>query len=244
MRNNIGDARRSYALSVGGFTQEDAASFFGVSLGTYRNWEQGVGKLNGEILCAIADKYECSTDYLLCRTSDPAPYPPARCSAADDGEEEFIRSFLNAAKELAAAGRRAIDRPGMYVMLKHSYAIPVLFLTRHCMELAIKRVIRKCGVEPKREHSLTKLWSSLLSRFPGQRCREDNRAIKNMGAFVEAVADIDDNGISLRYPQDSSGRLTQDRPLFVNDEEVASYLEKFVEQLELIDFDMIHRDVK
>ncbi len=35
-------------------------------------------------------------------------------------EEEFIRSFLNAAKELAAAGRRAIDRPGMYVMLKHS----------------------------------------------------------------------------------------------------------------------------
>ena len=159
-------------------------------------------------------------------------------------EEEFIRSFLNAAKELAAAGRRAIDRPGMYVMLKRSYAIPVLFLTRHCMELAIKRVIRKCGVEPKREHSLTKLWSSLLSRFPGQRCREDNRAIKNMGAFVEAVADIDDNGISLRYPQDSSGRLTQDRPLFVNDEEVASYLEKFVEQLELIDFDMIHRDVK
>ncbi len=151
-------------------------------------------------------------------------------------EEEFIRSFLNAAKELAAAGRRAIDRPGMYVMLKHSYAIPVLFLTRHCMELAIKRVIRKCGVEPKREHR--------LSRFPGQRCREDNRAIKNMGAFVEAVADIDDNGISLRYPQDSSGRLTQDRPLFVNDEEVASYLEKFVEQLELIDFDMIHRDVK
>ena len=99
-------------------------------------------------------------------------------------------------------------------------------------------------VTPKREHSLTKLWSSLLSRFPGQRCREDNRAIKNMGAFVEAVADIDDNGISLRYPQDSSGRLTQDRPLFVNDEEVASYLEKFVEQLELIDFDMIHRDVK
>lgn len=123
-------------------------------------------------------------------------------------EGEFIRSFLNAAKELAAAGRRAIDRPGMYVMLGPSYAIPVLFLTRHCMELAIKRAIRKCGAEPKREHSLTKLWSSLLSRFPGQKCREDNRAIKNMGAFVDAVADIDDSGISLRYPQDSSGRLT------------------------------------
>ena len=159
-------------------------------------------------------------------------------------EGEFIRSFLNAAKELAAAGRRAIDRPGMYVILGHSYAIPVLFLTRHCMELAIKRAIRKCGAEPKREHSLTKLWRSLLSRLPGQKCREDNRVIKNMGAFVDAVADIDDNGISLRYPQDNKGRLTQDRPLFVNDEKVASYLEKFVEQLELIDFDLMHEDVK
>ena len=157
-------------------------------------------------------------------------------------EGEFIRSFLNAAKELAAAGRRAIDRPGMYVILGHSYAIPVLFLTRHCMELAIKRAIRKCGAEPKREHSLTKLWRSLLSRLPGQKCREDNRVIKNMGAFVDAVADIDDNGISLRYPQDNKGRLTQDRPLFVNDEKVASYLEKFVEQLELIDFDLMHED--
>ena len=158
---------------------------------------------------------------------------------ADRFDDEFIQSFLNAAKELAAAGRRAIDRPGMYVMLEHSYAIPVMFLTRHCIELAIKRAIKRCGAEPKKDHNLTSLWNSLLSRFPRQRCREDNRAIKNMGAFVKAVAEIDNDGISLRYPQDKSGRLTQDRLLFVNDEGVVSYLEKFVEQLQLIDFDCL-----
>lgn len=158
---------------------------------------------------------------------------------ADRFDDEFIRSFLNAAKELAAAGRKAIDKPGMYLMLEYSYAIPVMFLTRHCIELAIKRAIKRCGAEPKRDHGLTSLWNSLLSRFPRQKCREDNRTIKNMGAFVKAVADIDNNGISLRYPQDKSGKLTQDRPLFVNNEEVVSYLEKFVEQLELIDFDCI-----
>ena len=157
-------------------------------------------------------------------------------------EDEFIRSFLNAAKVLAAEGRAAIDRPGMYVLLDHSYAIPVLFLTRHCMELAIKRAIRKCGREPRRNHSLLGLWSSLLSEFPEQRGREDRRAIKNMGAFVKSIAGIDDNGISLRYPSDKTGKLTQDRPLFVNDEEVASHLEKFVEQLELIDFDLAGKD--
>lgn len=157
-------------------------------------------------------------------------------------EDEFIRSFLNAAKVLAADGRKAIDRPGMYVMLNYSYAIPVLFLTRHCMELAIKRAIRKCGREPKMNHSLLGLWSSLLSGLPKQRGREDQEVIENMGAFVESVAGIDDNGISLRYPHDKSGKLTQDRPLFVDDEEVASHLEKFVKQLELIDFDSICKD--
>lgn len=29
----------------------------------------------------------------------------------------------------------------MYVLKSYSYAIPVLFLTRHCMELSIKRDI-------------------------------------------------------------------------------------------------------
>ena len=65
-----------------------------------------------------------------------------------------------------------------------------------------------------------------------------------MSAFVNAVADIDNNGISLRYPQDKSGGLTQDRSIFVNNEKVVSYLEKFVEQLELIDFDFTKTVVK
>ena len=106
MENNIGEARRSYALSVGGFTQEAAASFFNVSLGTYRNWEQGIGKLNGEIMCAIADKYGCSTDYLLCRTDDPSPYPTAKSDIAESREEE----------RLVDAYRRCTKRERMAVL--------------------------------------------------------------------------------------------------------------------------------
>ena len=94
MQNSIGDARRSYALLHGKFTQEDAARFFKVSLGTYRNWEQGTGKLNGEILCAIADKYGCSTDFLLCRTDDPSPYPARSGEHVRDGDEKrMVESF-------------------------------------------------------------------------------------------------------------------------------------------------------
>ena len=154
-------------------------------------------------------------------------------------EKEFILSFLNAAKELAEAGRKAIDKPGMYIFYEHSYALPVLFLARHCMELSIKRAIRRSGFEPKKIHGLKELWDSLVSRFPHQRNREDRRAVANMGSFVAAIASVDNNEVSLRYPKDKSGGFTQDRPLFVNNEQVAAYLEMFVRQLDCIDFDSI-----
>ena len=74
MQNNIGEARRSYGLTTesGKFSQEDAARHFGVSVSTYQKWEQGTGKsLKIETLCAIADLYGTSVDYLLCRTNSP-----------------------------------------------------------------------------------------------------------------------------------------------------------------------------
>lgn len=92
--NNIGDARRSYesTLESGKFTQQDAADFFDVKVGTYSHWEQGKGKLNGEILCRIADKYGCSVDYLLCRTDDPTPYPKGSAELSDD-EQSLISDY-------------------------------------------------------------------------------------------------------------------------------------------------------
>ena len=65
MENNIGEARRNYQIKNGKFTQSDAAKFFGVSLSTYKKWEQGQGMMNGEQLREIAMKYDTTVDYLL-----------------------------------------------------------------------------------------------------------------------------------------------------------------------------------
>ena len=154
-------------------------------------------------------------------------------------ETEFIQSFLNAAKAVAETGRKNIDQHEMYVLKSYSYAIPVLFLTRHCMELSIKRAIRKCHRHPKTNHDLKGLWNSFLQWMPEQRRSEDRKSLKNMGFFVRDVAEIDNNGISLRYPTYKTGERTQDKTLFVNNEEVVVYLEKFVEQLDLLEFEEI-----
>ena len=150
-------------------------------------------------------------------------------------EEEFIRSFLNAAKFLAEDSRRETDKPGMYVFYQHSFALPVLFLTRHCMELSLKRAIKTIDKTTCTGHGLDKLWSSLLSRLPQQRSKEDKRIISNMGSFIKAISCLDETGFDLRYPKDKQGRFTQDKPLFVNNEALVSYLESFVDQLERID---------
>ena len=103
MDNRIGDARREYAAKVGKFTQEDAAKFFGVSLSTYKKWEQGQGMMNGEQLREIATKYEVTTDYLLDRKVHYAVVrlddPPL-----NDDERELVELF----RSLPPKGRHAV----------------------------------------------------------------------------------------------------------------------------------------
>lgn len=46
-----------------GYKQQDAAEAFGVSLGTYRNWEQGRVIMNGEP--SLSKRPVCSTQTLI-----------------------------------------------------------------------------------------------------------------------------------------------------------------------------------
>ena len=96
MENNISNARREYADRAGKFTQQDAADYFGVSLSTYKKWEQGVGLLNGEMLRAIALKYGVSTDYLLKRTEVPRVIPTPELT---QDERELLDVYRQVSQE-------------------------------------------------------------------------------------------------------------------------------------------------
>lgn len=87
--NNIGEARRAYAKAHGEFTQKDAAAYFGVSVGTYRNWEQGRTGLNLGQLSAIADKYGVTIDYLLHR----APHRPEYLTPQESELLDIMRTI-------------------------------------------------------------------------------------------------------------------------------------------------------
>lgn len=112
--NNIGEARRSYAMTTpsGKFTQEDAARAVGVAAGTYRNWEQGIGKgLKGEQLAKLSELYGVTVDYLLARTDRPTPEVPRPSIALTADERELLelyRSLDRSGREMALCAVRGM----------------------------------------------------------------------------------------------------------------------------------------
>lgn len=58
------------------YTQEYIAHLLNVSQRTYSRYENGERSIPLASLCALADFYETSVDYLLNRTNTKKPYPP------------------------------------------------------------------------------------------------------------------------------------------------------------------------
>ncbi len=56
-------------------TQKEVAAVLGIDQRVYSNYETGKRALPLHHLCALADLYVTSTDYLLGRTSRKQPYP-------------------------------------------------------------------------------------------------------------------------------------------------------------------------
>lgn len=56
-------------------TQKDIAEMMGISQATYCDYENGVRRMPLNLLCYLADVLETSTDYILGRTEETAPYP-------------------------------------------------------------------------------------------------------------------------------------------------------------------------
>ena len=59
-------------------SQKTIADYLGCSQVAYSYYELGQRSIPLECLCKLADYYNCSTDYLLGRTDEKAPYPKSR----------------------------------------------------------------------------------------------------------------------------------------------------------------------
>ena len=59
-------------------TQQEIADILNMHRSVYRRYESGEREAPAWVVVKLADYYGVSTDYLLGRTDNPAPYPPTR----------------------------------------------------------------------------------------------------------------------------------------------------------------------
>ncbi len=103
MQNNIGAARRSFAKRAGiKYTQAMAAKDLDVSLSAYRNWEQGRNLPNANVIVRMAQKYECSVDYLI-GDSEPGPHRLDAIEGLNRAERELLTLYQSCNTEAKAA---------------------------------------------------------------------------------------------------------------------------------------------
>lgn len=170
-------------------------------------------------------------------------------------EDEFINMFLRSAKILANVIQtenielvKCSSQKEIFLK-KYSLALPVLYLTRHCIELSIKKAIRHIGHKPKSIHSLESLWNSFvsyLSKSITWRLKHndnDEKILKRMHNFVRYIDFLDNNGEKFRYSKENDGQFTQNIFYWVNCVAITAALYLFVDQLNaLTNFNEVDAD--
>ena len=59
-------------------TQQEIADVLNMHRSVYRRYESGERETPAWVVVKLAEYYHVSTAYLLGRTNDPTPYPPAK----------------------------------------------------------------------------------------------------------------------------------------------------------------------
>lgn len=92
-----------------GISMKEAASKIGLPYTTYVNYEKGDREPNSETLIAIADLYDTSIDYLICRDTNTlrktAKMPLKATDMYSMSEHEHIKKY----RTLDEYGKQAVD---------------------------------------------------------------------------------------------------------------------------------------
>jgi hypothetical protein len=138
----------------------------------------------------------------------------------DAANKEIILAYLRAAKCLYACFRIENNPPmtGIKKVYKENQmCMPVLFLCRHTVELAIKSRLPETG------HNLKSLWDELKPNI-----QQPQDVITGADAFVSMLDSLDSDGWHFRYAVDQKQNTTQNQPMFVRADRVVKCTELLV----------------
>lgn len=170
--------------------------------------------------------------------------------------KEWVDSYTEAAIALSkinqerccnsnAEARNKIENPyirhSKYVFFSYQLTLPIIFLTRHAAELALKEAIELAGGKLNNQtHDLIKLWNSLLSNFIENKSPFDTNNITQMHSYLQILSHLDDSGTKVRYATDKDGNYTHNNIEWVDCVLLTNKLKSFIESLRSIDYEYVN----
>lgn len=152
--------------------------------------------------------------------------------ARSKAEGEYINSYIEAAKIIAENSK--VQNPVIKFTIKeYSLALPCIFLCRQALELSIKRSISKRKLPYAAIHSLQDLWKKFKDAIRSELYSfEDIELLDNMEIFIALMGEFDnEKGTKLRYSEEKGGKVSQDKLVFVNLQQITETTELFIKQL-------------
>ena len=152
----------------------------------------------------------------------------------DTAEKEYINSYIVAAKIIAENSK--LENPAIKFVIKdYSLALPCIFLCRQAIELSIKRSLTKRKHPYEYIHTLKDLWAEFEESVENESKTDDDiRLLNAMRLFVSLISEFDNkNGTRLRYSEDKGGKMSQEKLIFVDLQQITMTTELFVKQLKL-----------
>lgn len=79
-----------------GWTQEDLAKRLNVSYQAIGHYETGARSIDANLICTLCEIFECTADYLLCRSSNPK-------SSISDADAMLLQAYHGAPPSVVTA---------------------------------------------------------------------------------------------------------------------------------------------
>lgn len=104
MKNRIRELRLEKGLR-----QKDVAEMLGISTQSFCNYENWVNKPDPEMLIRLADIFEVSIDYLLCRADDYGIISPRTPSQFTEDEEDLIAHYRRLSSPMKIVANNTLE---------------------------------------------------------------------------------------------------------------------------------------
>ncbi|MEK0306356.1 HEPN domain-containing protein [Bifidobacterium favimelis] len=146
-------------------------------------------------------------------------------------QAELIDSYLNALEAVRDVALKCAEQEDVVERMfksKSLTAMPLLFLSRHVVELTLKSTLTSQGRNPKKIHMLQKLWKSAE---PVCRRKLPEDQISEISDFIGFFNGLDPHGTRFRYStraEDGSVDALNDAILWLDPTLLVSYVESLV----------------